>query len=88
MPKEKVKYIAIEYGEMLHYILKNQLKKQNIVLASKANNKLKNKLKFKNQNAVLNNLKKKDLMFIRYISISLISKIISQSLTPSFRNGV
>ena len=50
VPKEKVKYIAIEYGEMLHYTLKNQLKKQNIVLASKAYNRLENKLKFKNQN--------------------------------------
>ena len=49
VPKEKVKYITIEYGKMLHHTLKNQLKKQNIVLASKANNKLEDKLKFKNQ---------------------------------------
>ena len=42
--------IRDRYGEMLHHTLKNQLKKQNVVLASKANNKLKNKLKFKNKN--------------------------------------
>ena len=42
--------IAIEYGEILHHILKNQLKKHNITLASKASNKLEKKLTFTNKN--------------------------------------
>ena len=49
MPKEKEKYVAIEYGELLHHTLKNQLKKQNIVLASKATNKFENKLNFQSK---------------------------------------
>ena len=49
--KEKVnKYIAIEYGENLYHTLKNQLKKHNITLASKASNKLEKKLTFTNKN--------------------------------------
>src|SRR5436190_7283421 len=38
--KLEQRYVAVEYGENIHFTLKNELKKQNVVLACRTTNKL------------------------------------------------
>lgn len=53
--KAKPQFVSVEYGGLLHNKLKNELRKHNVVLASKTSNKLENKLNVNKPAATLNN---------------------------------